>query len=267
MLKIPMKKSVFCGGLALLLGLGSVSGQSPAEVRQQIEATNTTISEMVRVRQSLSETRRDWDIFQEIAERRINLFRTERDTLRQNIRQTEERTTEAERRIAEIRADMDMARAANRVVLDAMPALEARLRELAEYFPAPLRSRPAFDRLLSQLGRPTQASDRMQMFIGILNEADRFNSVFTLVQDERTGANGEIVLVDVLYVGLGFAYYVSQDGMSAGYGVPARGGWNWTEQANLGPSIQRAVDYYRGRLVPAEAVPLPVRVTNIQVGG
>ena len=71
----------------------------------------------------------------------------------------------------------------------------------------------------------------------------RFSRSFR--KEERTGAKGEIVLVDVLYVGLGFAYYVSQDGMSAGYGVPARGGWNWTEQANLGPSIQRA-----GRLLP-----------------
>lgn len=257
------KRSLLALAAAFALPEAAVA-QTPEQVRERIEGTRATIEQMVRVRTTLSETRRDWVIYQETAERRINLFRSEREDLREQLAETEARTTEAERRIAAIREDIDAVRAANRTIQDALPSLEARIREMSLYFPRPLRTR--VERLVGQLGRSQQASDRMAVVVGLLNEADRFNSLFTLDVDERRLDNGEIVSVDVLYIGLAFAYFVDREGNVAGYGVPAENGWAWTEQRELVGPVRRAVEFYAGRVKPAQPVRLPIRVTNVTFG-
>ncbi|MCC5807996.1 MAG: DUF3450 family protein [Opitutales bacterium] len=259
-----MKKRLLLGLAVAFAAPGMASAQNPEQVRERIEGTRTTIEQMVRVRTTLSETRRDWEIYQETAQRRIDLFRSERDDLRLRLEETEARTTEAERRIAAIREDIDAVRAANRSIQEALPGLEARLREIAQYFPRPLRNRT--ERLIGQLGRSQQASDRMAVVVGLLNEADRFNSLFTVDVDERRLDDGEIVSVDVIYIGLAFAYYVDREGNVAGYGVPADGGWEWTEQTELVGPVRRAVEFYAGRVKPAQAVRLPVRITDVTIG-
>ena len=249
-------------GLALVLMMPAMAtAQNPAEVREKIDGTRATIENMVNVRTHLSKERRDWTLYREMAERRIDLFRSERDNLQTQLEETESRTTEAERRIAEIRDEIEGARAANRSVRDALPNLEARLQEMIQFFPKPLQSQ--VQRLAGQIGKSQQASDRMAIIIGILNEADRFNSLFHLSVEDRTLDGGEIVSVDILYIGLAFAYFVDREGRVAGYGVPAEGEWTWVEQPALAGDIRRAVDYYQGRIKPAQAVQLPLRVTQI----
>ncbi len=256
-----MKRKLLFALAVAFAAPGVASAQNPDQVRERIEGTRATIEQMVRVRTTLSETRRDWEIYQETAQRRIDLFRSEREDLQLRIEETEARTTEAERRIAEIREDIDAVRAANRSIQDALPGLEARMREMAQFFPRPLRTR--VERLVGQLGRSQQASDRMAVVVGLMNEADRFNSLFTLDVDERRLDNGEIVSVDVIYMGLALAYYVDREGNVAGYGVPADGGWEWTERPELVGPVRRAVEFYAGRVKPAQAVRLPVRITDI----
>ncbi len=155
-------------------------------------------------------------------------------------------------------------REANAIVNDAMPAFEDRMREIAEYFPPPLRSKVS--RVLGQLGRSRQASERMAVLAGIMNEVDQFNSEFTMDTDEVRSESGDALLVDVLYIGMAIGYYADRDGTIGGVLRPAAGGWERDQQNDLAPAIRRAMDYYSGNIRPANLVNLPFEIRDADIG-
>jgi hypothetical protein len=65
--------------------------------------------------------------------------------------------------------------------------------------------------------------------------------------------------VQVLYLGLGQAYYADQGGTFAGAGVAGTEGWDWTVNAELGPTIRKVIDIYENER-SAEFVPVPVNI-------
>jgi hypothetical protein len=184
--------------------------------------------------------------------------------LRETIQSAEEETTQAEREIARIRDEINVLRSANDIVASALPALEDNMRELNQYFPKPLKNK--VQRLVQQLGKSRQASDRMAIVVGILNEVDKFNSEFNFDKDEKTLPNGETVLVDKIYVGLSVGYYADSEGRIGGIGVPAEGEWEWTERDDLAQAIRDAVLYYNGEIKPALIVDLPIEIQNLTIG-
>ena len=99
----------------------------------------------------------------------------------------------------------------------------------------------------------------MQNVVAMLNEADRFNSAITLAIEVRKDADGKDRQVQVLYLGLGQAYYADQGGTFAGTGVSAPEGWDWTANAALGKAIRKVIDIYENER-GAEFVPVPVNI-------
>jgi hypothetical protein len=62
--------------------------------------------------------------------------------------------------------------------------------------------------------------------------------------------------VDVIYLGLGIAYFVDAAGEVAGMGSPGAGGWQWKLQPELGPKVRDAIAIYRSQKA-AEFLGLP----------
>ena len=251
-------------GLAVLVAGAPLQAQDEAAVQKEIEKAREVIKQYVDTRQEIARVKNEWKSYQELTQRRIDLYNREIEQLRNSITEAEAQTTQAERKIAEIRQDISVLRQANDIVATALPAMEVKLRELYQYFPRPLKKK--VERLVQQLGKSRQASDRMAILIGILNEVDKFNAEFNFDTDEKTLPSGETKLVDVLYLGLAVAYYSDKDGEIAGIGVPGEGGWVWTERNDLAPAIRDAVLYYNGDIKPALLVDLPVEIKNFTIG-
>lgn len=258
-----MNNKLLYGLVALFVGT-SLQAQDESAVQKEIEKTREIIAQYVNTRQEIARVKNEWKAYQEIAQRRIDLYEREIRQLSETIETAEEQTTQAERTIAGIRDEIAELRAANGIVEDALPALEDKTRELYQFFPSPLKNK--VQRLVQQLGKSRQASDRMAIVIGILNEVDKFNSEFNFDKDEKTLPNGETVLVDKIYAGLTVGYYADSDGRVGGVGIPAEGEWEWTERNELAPAIRDAVLYYNGEIKPAMLVDLPIEIQNLTIG-
>lgn len=259
-----MNKKILLGLTALLIGLPSIHASDEAAVRKEIETARTVISEYVKTRQEIARVKNEWQTYRELAQRRIALYEREINQLRGQIERSEEQTTQAEREIARIRDEISELREANAIVNEAMPEFEDRMREIAEFFPPPLRNKVS--RIIGQLGRSRQASERMAVLAGIMNEVDQFNSEFTMDTDEVRTERGDALLVDVIYIGMSIAYYADRDGSIGGILRPARGGWERDQQNDLAPAIRRAMDYYSGNIRPANLVNLPVELIEAGIG-
>ena len=258
-----MKKNILYGLAALLAGT-PLQAQDEAAVNKEIEQARQVIEEYVETRREIARAKNELRSYPELSERRISLYEQEIAELNAAIEKAEPETTQAERAIASVKADIAKLRQANDIVVDALPAFEDKVRELYQYFPSPLKDK--VQSLVQQLGKGGQASNRMAIVIGILNEVDKFNSDYTVDTFEKTLPSGQTKLVDVVYLGLAVAYYADSEGKVGGIGVPAAGEWKWTEQNDLAPAIREAVLYYEGEIKPAMLVDLPVEIQNLSIG-
>jgi hypothetical protein len=104
-----------------------------------------------------------------------------------------------------------------------------------------------------------QATERIQVLVGILNELDKFNNAVTIFNEKRKNEKGDEVAVETVYVGLGAAYFVNDAGDFAGTGSPAPNGWEWSVRPELASSVKEVVRIYRNEQ-PARFVSLPVTI-------
>jgi transposase-like protein len=261
-----MKTSLLNGLAALFVALPAVAfAQATATVQSaEIALAREVIQQYVQTRQNIARIKNEWEAYQELTWRRIDLYEREIEQLRADIARGEEATTQAEREISRIRADIATMRQANSIVMQALPAIEDRLRELAQFFPPPLKGK--LQRFVLQLGKGRQASDRMAVVIGILNEVDKFNTEYTYVTEDRRMPTGETKVVDVIYLGLAVGYYADRDGTTGGVLTPAAPDWAVSERLDLAPAIRDAVRFHRNEIKPAQLVDLPVEVQNVQLG-
>ena len=152
---------------------------------------------------------------------------------------------------------------ANQIVDAALWGMERQTLALIARFPEPLRDRISNVRSRIPLEkkdlRGRSAAERMQNVVAVLNEADRFNSAITMAIEVRKDPDGKDRQVQVLYLGVGQAYFADQGGTFAGTGVPAANGWEWSDNAALGQAIRKVIDIYENER-GAEFVPVPVNI-------
>ncbi|MEX0332053.1 MAG: DUF3450 family protein [Puniceicoccaceae bacterium] len=258
-----MNKKILYGLAALVAG-STLHAQDEAAVQKEIEKAREVISKYVETRQEIARVKNEWKSYQELTQRRIDLYEREISQLSQLIERAEKDTTQAERQIAAVKEEIAVLRSANDIVGQALPAFEDKMREMYQYFPTPLKSK--VERLVQQLGKSRNSADRMAILIGILNEVDKFNSDFNFDSFEKKLPSGETKLVDVIYLGLAVAYYADSEGSIGGVGTPAAGDWQWAERNDLAGSIRMAIQYYNGDIKPAMLVDLPVEVQNLTIG-
>ena len=99
---------------------------------------------------------------------------------------------------------------------------------------------------------------RSQNILGILNELNKANSEITVSYEVRKMADGTTSEVQVIYLGLAQAYYLSPRG-EAGVGRPGDDGWQWTPAPQAADAILRALEIVQGKQSP-EFVPLPLTI-------
>lgn len=227
-----------------------------------ISETRSTLEEWVLVEKTISAEREQWIADKVTTEDLIGLLRAESASLKEQFEQAQSATTVAEALrgvLLEERAKLDETSA---VLNDEIVKYEKAIRELAPKLPSPLleQIRPLLQRV-PQSGKPTSLSlgQRMQSIVGILGEVDKFNGSVTLFTEIQELPDGRSAEVQVLYFGLGAAFFADASGNYAGVMTPGDSGWVPSIRKDLASSINEAIAQHQ-RLNQAAFIQLPFEV-------
>lgn len=245
----------------------AISAVAPAVAQsttehERVGNARDALAKWVETEQVISREKEDWNMGREVLEQRISLMEGEVAALEQKIAETR-------KAIAEIRVKRDELVADNRSLHDAQTVLETvvqrletKTKRLLVAIPEPLAQRVApLSRRLPDDPANTELSlsTRFQNVIGVLNAINKFNADITLTNEVRTLPDGSSAEVKALYLGLGQAYYVTPNGLSAGIGRPSQEGWDWVAADEMAEEISRAIAIFQNEEKPAY-VPLTVTV-------
>lgn len=243
------------------------SEDAEAANRQLIESTRAALEEWVDVRREISEETADWNSQQDILSNQIELLKVEIAQYEEEIARAAEETTAAEQGQAQLQDERQQIARNIDVVEEALPQLEAAIRELQPFFPVHLTETETMRQLSGQLPQERETNrpvgDRTVVVLGILGEIHKFNNTVTLQTILRQFGDQNLNL-RVMYLGTAQAYFVSDDGSQAGRYMPAAGGWEWIDDPDLATDIERSVRFYRGdATVAPEYIGLPVELTDL----
>jgi FtsZ-binding cell division protein ZapB len=239
---------------------GAASGSEGSD-RPGLEETRLTLAKWIETQQIIAKERNDWQQGKEILEGRIELVGKEVSVLKEKIAESVKAVAESDQKKERLVAENEQLKATAAQLSTAVSVMEGQVRGLAKRMPQPVAERLA--PLLQRI--PTEASttrvtvaERFQNVLGILNEMNRANSEISLSYEVRTLADGSSSEVQVIYVGLAQAYYLSPRG-EAGIGTPGEDGWNWKPAPEIAGQLLVALEVIQGKHPPA-FVPLPVEI-------
>jgi len=226
-----------------------------------LDETRLTLSKWIETQQIISKERNDWQQSREILQGRIELVGKEVGQLKERIAQSEKAVEDSNRKRDELVTQNAQLKDVGAQLTASVTTLEAEVRRLTKLAPegvaaklAPLLQRIPSDTTATRIS----TAERFQNVLGILNELNKANSEITIAYEIRRLADGSSSEVQVIYVGLGQAYYLSPRG-EAGIGRPGENGWTWQPAAETAGQIFTALEVIQGKHPPA-FVALPVNI-------
>lgn len=249
--------------LAVVVSLAALAaGGAEVSPEARLTETRSLIEQWVQARQLADRTRTDWASDRALLEQSKVLFERELQAEEERMRRIGTNVVQVGVERVETERELAAANAALERLGSLVAEFENRVRALSPLIPDPLRPdlQPFLNRLPAE-GAPTRLSvpERLQTVVGFLNELDKFNSTVTLADEKRADPSGQQASVEVIYLGLGQAYFVDATGRFAGVGRPGPEGWQWTTRNEIGPAVRDAVAMYRNAK-PAAFVTLPAAV-------
>ena len=226
-----------------------------------LEETRITMGKWIETQQLIGRERNDWNQSREVLRGRIELVGKEVGSLEESIRQSEASVAESNRKMQELVSERDQLKASTAQLVAAVTSMESEVRRVAKSVPAPVLAKlaPLFARLPEDPATTrVSVAERFQNVLGILNEINKANSEITVNYEVRTLPDGSSSEVQVIYVGLAQAYYVSPRG-DAGIGRPTAEGWKWEPAPAEANRILTALEIIQGKHTPS-FVPLPVKI-------
>ncbi len=242
--------------LAVSLGAFVAGAEAP------LAETRSTLEKWVEARQLASKSRADWQSDKELLEQSLDLFTREMKAVDDQAARLGTNSVQVDKERAQAEASLKSSNDGLQQARSFAAGIEGKILKLVPRLPAPLQEilKPNLRRLPANPGEArANASDRIQVIAAILNELDKFNNAITLFNERRRNDKGEEVAVDVVYVGLGAAYFVNDSGDFAGVGSPGETGWVWRAQGGIAQAVRDVIRIYRND-EPARFVSLPVTI-------
>jgi len=221
----------------------------PLWAENKLQDTRDVLEQWVETQQIVSAERADWRLEKSILTDSENLLRSELARLTESLEDMKASATAADEDRTRLAAEKEELKAASAVVEANIGGLETKMKALVPTLPQPLinKIKPLMRRLPDNPNKTTLSlGERVQNIVGILSQADKFNTTITLSNESREIADGKVVQVTTLYWGLAMAYFVDNSGDYAGIGSPGSAGWEWQERADAGPQIKQLLDIYEG---------------------
>ena len=227
----------------------SIATSLPTIADESIENTRSVLEQWVETQQIISKEKTSWRTEQAILQDTQSLLSHELDRLNSAIDDLEASASAADADRSNLTEEKESQLAAANVVKSNIGSLETKLKEIVKTLPDPLveKIKPLIRRL-PQDSNNTKLSlgERVQNIVGILSQADKFNTTITLSNESREISDGKVIQVTTLYWGLAGAYFVDNAGSYAGIGKPGSDGWEWSQVEGVGAQIKQLLDIYEG---------------------
>jgi len=240
--------------LSLTLLVSGLVAQSAGEAR-------STLKEWIQLEKTYSAEKSEWDAESQIIEDQINLLKSEKARLEEKIGEAESAVDKAKSKRSELNSRKEELVAAVDTLKGPLQVLEERIHELYPQLPPPLQEE--ISKLYARVPKEAEnarlsTSERLQAVIGILSQADKFNSGVQKETEIRSIGDRQAE-VETLYFGLAGAYFADSQGTYAGIGYPTGNGWEWEEKPDAAARIARLVAVYDGTQ-EASFTMLPVEI-------
>lgn len=221
-------------------------------------AARALIQEWVQTERMITEEREGWVIEREQLNDLIKLYEAEVNLLKAEVEKAGESHQELDKEKAALEADVKLMRADRRKLASKVVELSARMVKISNNFPKPLKDLVAAD--LDQLAKVEGESDMRDGVVSlsnVLKQAGRFNRVVTYSEEMQEVEGSGKRQLQVIYIGLGRAYFLS--GKTAGIGTPSGSGWKWTEREDIHKQVSSVIKIFKKTAQPG-LVKLPVEV-------
>lgn len=241
--------------LALLFA-ASVRAETP------LADTRSTLEKWVETRQMTSKARADWQADKETLEQTVAMFGRELKSIEEQMGKISTNNAQVDKERAEAEALKKSATESLARTREFATEAEAKIIKLVPQLPAPLQEiiRPSLNKIPADAAATKlSAAERMQVIVGILGEIDKFNNAIAIFNEKRKNVSGEEVAVEVVYVGLGAAYFVNEANNFSGVGTAGAHGWEWAAKPEIALAVRDVIRVYRNEH-SARFVALPVTV-------
>lgn len=255
-------------GLAAWWAPSVMNAQESAATPESVAAELTTedVGEMLARWQELQvligEERKNRKLGLETLNSEVEMLTEEIASLTERLEKDESSIAEADTKREELLAENEDLKQAAVTFEEQILAYEARLKALLPGLPAPLTARiePVAKNIPEDPENTEQSlSGRFVTVLGILNEIDKFNREIHVEVETRDLGTGASAEVTVLYLGISRAYYVTNDGLLGGVGVPSPEGWTWSPDNQIAAQVAQAIAIQRNE-EPAAYVQLPLSI-------
>lgn len=258
-LTLLMTKRLLAIASVALVGLTTLSwGQS------KLEETRNIFQELVQSRQEIANEQSRWRIQKQSLLDAVELLELEIELLEVGIEEMEAQSTQAEKDRISLNGQIEELKEASAVVATVIRGYEQRVTKLANALPQEKKSdlesltNRIPDRNTPESEIRASLGERMLNIVGLLDQMEVFNNGIHVFTEARKVGSSTVSL-NVIYIGLGRAYYVNRDQGLAGYGtVDIEKGWTWTEDATILEDVDRAIRVFKSE-IPAEFVVLPAK--------
>lgn len=226
-----------------------------------LDQARNLVSEWVGVEKLISEESTSWDAEKEIVADMISLLKQEKESLLERIELAKAATSEADEKRMDLVSEREEYIEAMDFLGEKIVGLEQKIIALHAKFPPPLKEEVSvsFNRIpKSGDASRLSVSQRLQTIVVVLSQADKFNGgvqVVSKIQELKSGP----AEVDILYFGLGGAFFQDKSGKYAGVGYPGESEWVWEETPDASEQISDLFAVYQGTK-QAEFIGLPVTI-------
>ncbi len=244
-----------------LLMILVLSGAAFGAQAQDLDTTRAALSKWVETRKLISEEKQTWELEREILGDRIDLVRSERDTLTTKIHETQSQITDADKKREELVKEKDELKNASAALVNRIFTLEREVLRLLPTLPEPVQERimPLSQRLPKSEESDLSLSERYQNLIGIVNELNKGAGEITVASEVKKLSDGSSAEVQTMYIGYAVGYSCNNNGDIAFIGTPTADGWIWEQDNRIAQHVADSIAILKNEQVAA-FVEMPVSV-------
>jgi hypothetical protein len=245
-----------------VVALAALANSAFAQNADQTDIAREKIQKWVETRQVISKETADWKVQKESMQNTLELLKQEMQSLETRMKEIGDTASQADVRRSELTDQKNKLSAATDSVRIAVADLEDQIKQILPMFPDALRTLidPLVRRMPADSLKPGKLTlgERLPNVVGILNQANKFNTTIHYFSEIVKLSDGTEKQVNVLYWGLGIAYFVDQTGEYAGYKYPTKDGWKAQEMPEIAVQVRSLVDMYQRKNPNIEFVSVPV---------
>ena len=215
--------------------------------------TTTIIQEWVQTEQLIGEESSEWNIEKAALLDVRGALENEISELTKRLEESEEEAVGAAQQRTELLEQKTEIEETTLSLLDGIDTLEAQVEEAFALLPTPLAKRlqPFRNKLKSGIKQGNlPLRQRVDTLLSLLQAISLFHRNITLERQEFSLEDGISREFQVMYFGLGIAYFVNESGTVAGFGSPSQNGWTWKRDDSLAREIATGVDMLNNQAMP-----------------